>query len=79
MHSNEKQEIVKRKAEFYYTMNLSCHVKLKPSGFRNGLIISEFIEAGSYYMFLDTRYPTQQFRLFIDEIFDIEDYVEEKP
>ena len=40
MQCNEKEEIVKRKAEFYYSMNLKCHVKIKPTGFRNGKIKS---------------------------------------
>ena len=76
MHDNEKEEILKRKAEFYYTLNLKCHIKLKPTGFRNGKIVSEFIEQGSYYMFEDLRKPGRPERLFIDEIFDIKDYEE---
>lgn len=75
MQCNEKEEILKRKAEFYYSMNLKCHIKIKPTGFRNGKIISEFIEAGSYYMFEDLRTGKSE-RLFLDEIFDIKDYEE---
>ena len=76
MQCNDKEEIVKRKAEFYYSMNLKCHIKIKPTGFRNGKIVSEFIEAGSYYMFLDSRKDNAE-RLFLDDIFDIKDYDEE--
>lgn len=74
--NNEKKQIIKRKAEFYYTMNLRCHIKKKPTGFVNGRIMSEFIEAGSYFMFEDLRNPGHNERLFIDEIFDIKDYEE---
>jgi len=73
---NDNELIIKRKAEFYYTMNLKCHVKIKPTGFRNGKIISEFIETGSYFLFEDIRFPCKPDRLFIDEIFDIKDYEE---
>ena len=76
MQCNEKEEILKRKAEFYYSMNLKCHIKIKPTGFRNGKIVSEFIEAGSYYMFEDLRNLGRPERLFLDEIFDIKDYEE---
>lgn len=72
----DKREIIKRKAEFYYSMNLKCHVKLVGTGFRNGKIISEFIEIGSYFMFEDIRFPGKTDRLFLDEIFDIKDYEE---
>lgn len=76
MQKNDNKQIIKRKAEFYYTMNLKCHIKIRPTGFRNGKIISEFIEAGSYFMFEDIRFPNKTDRLFIDEIFDIKDYEE---
>lgn len=73
---NDKELIIKRKAEFYYSMNLKCHIKIKPTGFRNGKIVSEFVEAGSYFMFEDIRRPGRPERLFIDEIFDVKDYEE---
>lgn len=72
----EKTQILKRKAEFYYSMNLKCHIKIKPTGFRNGKIVSKFIKMGSYFMFEDIRNPGRTERLFIDEIFDIKDYEE---
>lgn len=76
MHSNEKIQIIKRKAQFYYSLNLKCHIKIKPTGFVNGKIVSEFNDNGSYYMFEDVRTPGKIERLFIDEIFDIKDYEE---
>ena len=72
----DKEKILKRKADFYYTMNLKCHIKLKPIGFLNGKIMSGFIEDGSYWNFEDIRFPTKLTRLFIDEVFDIKDYEE---
>lgn len=76
MQSNEKEVIIRRKAQFYYSLNLKCHVKIKPTGFINGKFTSQFIEDGSYFMFQDIRTPTKSERLFIDEIFDIKDYDE---
>ena len=73
---NDKEQIIKRKAEFYYSMNLKCHIKLKGTGFRNGWITSEFIEGGYYFNFKDLRFPNKSDRVFLDEIFDIEDYEE---
>jgi hypothetical protein len=73
---NDKEQIIKRKAEFYYSMNLKCHVKLKGTGFRNGWITSEFIDCGSYFNFRDLRFPDKPDRIFLDEIFDIKDYEE---
>jgi hypothetical protein len=75
MQFNEKEEILKTKAFFYYSLNLRCHIKLRPTGFRNGKIVSEFNEEGSYWMFLDLRRDNAE-RLFIDEVFDIKDYEE---
>jgi hypothetical protein len=73
---NVNEQIIKRKAEFYYTMKLKCHVKLRGTGFRNGWITSEFIEMGSYFNFKDLRFLDRPDRIFIDEIFDIKDYEE---
>lgn len=71
---NDNKQIIIKKAEFYYTMNLKCHIKLKGIGFRNGNIISEFIKAGSYFNFKDIRFPNRPDRIFLEEIFDIKDY-----
>jgi hypothetical protein len=75
-NDNVKEQIIKRKAEFYFTMNLKCHIKLKGTGFRNGWITSEYIEDGSYFSFRDLRFPERTDRIFLDEIFDISDYEE---
>ena len=71
----EEMEILKRKIEFYNSMNLKCHIKLKPIGFINGKIISAFVEDGEYFIFQDMKgYPPR--RVFLFEIFDIKDYEE---
>lgn len=72
----EKEEILKRKIEFYYSMNLKCHIKLRPIGFINGKIVSAFVEDGRYFMFEDIRDFVSLRRVFIDEVFDIKDYEE---
>ena len=71
---NDNEQIIKRKATFYYSMNLMCHIKIKGTGFRNGWITSEFIEDGSYFNFKDMRFPDRPDRIFLEEIFDIKDY-----
>ena len=70
-----EMEILKRKIEFYNSMNLKCHIKLKPIGFINGKIISAFVEDGEYFIFQDMKgYPPR--RVFLFEVFDIKDYEE---
>lgn len=64
------------KAIFYSTNNIKCHIKLMPTGFKNGIIISELIDE-KYYWFLDERKPKIEMRLFLSEIYDISDYREE--
>jgi len=71
----KEKEILKRKIEFYNSMNLKCHIKIRPIGFVNGKIISAFIEDGQYFLFQDIRdFPPR--RIFIEEVFDIKDYEE---
>jgi len=74
--NKEREEIVLRKAEFYYTMNLKCHIRLKPTGFLNGKIVSLLVKEGAYFLFEDIRRPGPPTRIFLDEIFDIRDYEE---
>lgn len=71
----EEKEILKRKIEFYNSMNLKCHIKIKPTGFINGKIISAFVEDGQYFLFQDIR-GFQPRRVFIEEVYDIKDYEE---
>jgi len=73
--NNEQEEIIKKKAQFYFSLNLVCHIKLRPTGFLNGKIVSEFIEDGQYFMFEDIRGGKPE-RIFIFQIYDIKDYEE---
>ena len=67
------KKTVKQKAIFYWQEKLACHIKKVPTGFVNGMILSE-LENGTFYWFEDLRTPGKKERLFIDEIFDIKDY-----
>lgn len=73
---NENENVLIKKAEFYYTMNLNCHIKIKGLGFKNGKIVSGFIPDGEYFNFIDLRFPDNLQRLFLAEIYDISDYRE---
>lgn len=72
----DNEKILIKKAEFYYTMNIKCHVKIKGMGFKNGTIVSEFFPEGEYFNFIDNRFPGYLQRLFLAEIYDISDYRE---
>jgi len=72
----DNEKILIKKAEFYYTMNLKCHIKIKGFGFKNGYILSSFITDGEYFNFKDLRFPEHIQRVFLDEIYDIQDYQE---
>lgn len=73
---NSPQYKLIRLVEFYFTLGKKCHIKIKPTGFRNGKIVSEYFEVGSYFLFEDLRTPGNKERLFLDTIFDIKDYEE---
>lgn len=75
MESNEKRKIIE-KVNFYRSKEIKCHVLTIPKGtFKNGLFVSE-LEDDSYFWFieLDTSIPI---RLFLAEIYDVTDYMEE--
>lgn len=73
---NDNEKILIKKAEFYYTMNLKCHIKIIGNSFKNGYICSGFIPDGEYFNFIDLRFPGITQRLFLAEIYDISDYRE---
>ena len=66
-------EKIKEKAQFYFEEGLKCHVQLIPTAFINGKFLSELIE-GKYYWFEDARAIGKKRRLFLIEIFEINDY-----
>ena len=80
MECNEKEMIVMKKAEFYFQEKLEAHILLIPKPkFINGLFSSKLIENknGKFYWFLE-RGQSEPRKLFLFEIFNIEDYREER-
>ena len=75
MESNERKKIID-KAEFYRNNEIKCHVLTIPKGtFKNGLFCSE-LQENTYFWFIDDK--GIPFRLFLSEIYDIDDYKEEE-
>jgi len=72
---NEKEMRLKQKGSFYFREKLKCHITKEPKGFANGIFLSD-IQDGGYYWFEDERYPGKKDRLFLCDIFDINDYEE---
>ena len=70
---NEKKLRLKEKADFYSQEKLICHVTKEPSGSVNGWFRSGLID-GKYYMFEDEKWPGKELRLFLCDIFDINDW-----
>jgi len=76
MECNEKDLIIIEKAKFYKTNEIKCHVLTIPKGtFKNGIFASK-LEEGNFFWFieLDNAIP---FRLFLNEIFDVQEYINE--
>lgn len=73
MALQEKDIVIIDKAELYSNKNLKVHIKIIPSGSKNGFIISELQEE-KYFWFIDDRYPDRESRLFISEIKDIDEF-----
>ena len=64
------------KAKFYKSNEITAHVLTVPKGtFKNGLFVSD-LEQDSFFWFIE-RDSSLPIRLFISEIFDIKDYVQE--
>ncbi len=70
---NEKEKVNKQKASFYFDEKLICHVRKTPDGFVNGWFRSD-LKNDVYYEFEDQRWPGDIKKLFLTEIFDIQDY-----
>jgi len=77
MQSNEEERKrkIKEKAQFYFDEKITAHILIIPTGFRNGYFDSQLIDE-TYYWFYDLR-DEKRIRLFLTEIFDIEDYEKE--
>ena len=76
--ASEKELRLKQKATFYFNEKLVCHVIKEPKPtFINGWFRSDLID-NLYYMFEDQRWPSDERRLFLCDIFDIKDYEEKE-
>ena len=73
----DNKKVVKQKASFYFQEKIICHIRKTPVGFVNGKFKSDLIEDW-FYWFEDARYPNEERRLFLVDIFDIKDYEVEK-
>lgn len=75
MECNEIEKKIIEKADFYRSAEIKCHILTIPKGtFKNGLIVSS-LEHDKYFWFIDIRTGIPE-RLFLSEIFDIEEYKE---
>jgi len=72
----EKEMRLKQKANFYYSEKLICHVIKEPKGFVNGWFRSDLIvdNGPAHYLFEDQRWPNDEKKLYLWDIFDIQDY-----
>lgn len=76
MSRKENDNIIIEKAEFYKSNEVKAHVlKVGFGKYVNGLFVSE-LEKGEFFWFIEngTSIPI---RLFLNEIYDIQDMVEE--
>jgi hypothetical protein len=74
LNSNDKKLI--DKANFYKSYEKIVHVLTIPKGtFKNGMIVSELKE-GKYFWFIENGMGGIPQRLFLSEIYDIEEYNE---
>ncbi len=77
MERNEKESSVIEKANFYKSNEIVAHVLTIPKGtFKNGRFVSE-LEQDKFFWFLESD-GEQPIRLFLSEIFDIQDYQEKR-
>lgn len=68
---NEKQRLLV-KINYYFEKQLPCHLKLKPTGFVDGFIISDVID-DMFIWFRPHDADTKQ-RVFLVDIYDLKDY-----
>jgi len=74
-NDDELKKKIKEKASFYCKEKIQAHITIIPTGFKNGTFNSDLIDK-TYYWFFDFR-DNKEIRLFLSEIFDIEDYINE--
>lgn len=69
----QSQKIIKQRINFYYTSREPCHIRKHGTGFIDGFIKSDVID-DLFILVEDMRIKGKDKRLFIEEIFDIQDY-----
>jgi len=69
---NENEIIIKEKASYFFKNKLKAHIKLKPTGFVDGIFLSD-LQENIFYWVLDNRTTTKR-RMFLTEIFNILDF-----
>lgn len=75
MKFNEMQMKIIEKANFYKHNEIKAHIYIVPKPkFKNGLIVSE-LEQDKFFWFIEIG-SSIPIRLFLNEIYDIEDYQE---
>ena len=75
MELNELQKKIIEKAEFYKSNEIKAHVFIVPKPkFKNGLFVSN-LESGDFFWFIESK-TSIPIRLFLSEIYDVEDYME---
>jgi len=67
-----QDEIVKEKIEFYFNSKEKVHIKKINKDFLNGVLYGKLTD--SIYLFKDEKFGNM--KLFVKEIFDIEEYKE---
>ena len=72
IQNSEKEKRLKQKVSFYYQEKLICHVTKEPKGFVNGWFRSD-LQDGGFYWFEDQRWEGEKVRLFLVDIFNIND------
>ncbi len=70
---DEKKQRLREKASFYFQEKLICHVTKEPKGYTNGWFRSDLMD-DLYYMFEDENSDGKQQRLFLCDIFDVNDW-----
>jgi len=72
---NEIERKIIEKANFYRANEIVAHVPIIPKPtFKNGLFVSE-LNPGKYFWFIEKE-TSIPIRLFLNEIYDVEDYKE---
>lgn len=77
MEWTEQEKKIIEKAKFYKDNEIKAHVFVIPKPkFKNGLFLSD-LQNGNYFWFLENNLSVP-IRLFLMEIYDINDYIEEE-